>query len=383
MVFQRIKAYIAPSEEEAKLLESLASSRTQENRIVERARILLKYSRHEKPESIALSLRTNKQKVYRIVNRALTLGIEASLHDNPRSGKPRRIDDPARSYMIRIACTKPIDLGLSYELWTNRLLTSYIQEYSPPEYRLSNISNGTVSKILKRSRIRPHKITYYEEKIDPEFESKEREILHAYREVQIYRESGNNDLIAFLSYDEKPGLQALGNIYPDRNPTLEHGTVARNHDYIRHGTLSLLAGIDLVSGEVTHIVRERHRSAEFIEFLQTLDRKYPDSIQIVVILDNHGIHKSKETQDYLSTREGRFRFVFTPVHASWLNIIETMLSKMARSFLRGIRVDSKDALRSRIDQYFHEINKEPVEFVWKYKMDEMPGGMKTVNGNTS
>ena len=127
--------------------------------------------------------------------------------------------------------------------------------------------------------------------------------------------------------------------------------------------------------------RERHRSEEFIEFLRLIDSKFPEGYVIVIILDNHSIHKSAETQRYLNERNGRFKFVFTPVHASWLNIVETMFSRMARSFLRGIRVETKDELKSRIDMYFKEINKEPVEFIWKCKMGEMPGGINGQYGN--
>ena len=380
MVFKKYKAELKLTGDEELMLKKLSASRTDEARIVERSKILLMYSHGIKPDNIARSLSTNKQKVYRIINKALSLGIEQALHDARRTGKPRIISDPARSYIIRIACTKPSELGKSYELWTNRSLTEYIKENAPEDYNLINISNGTVSKILRKSMIRPYKITYYEEKTDPEFSKKEREILHVYKEVEIYRKEGKKDLVALLSYDEKPGIQATGNLYSDKPPSSKYSTWSRNHDYKRLGTLSLLAGIDLLTGEVTHIVREKHRSTEFIEFLKIIDSKYPEGYVIVIILDNHSIHKSNETQRYLNERNGRFKFVFTPVHASWLNIVETMFSKMARSFLRGIRVKTKDELKNRIDMYFNEINKEPVEFIWEYKMDEMPGG---INGQYS
>jgi hypothetical protein len=98
------------------MLKKLSASRTEEARVVERSKILLMYSHGEKPDNIAESLSTNKQKVYRIINKALTLGIESALHDARRTGKPRSISDPARSYIIRIACTKPVELGKSYEM---------------------------------------------------------------------------------------------------------------------------------------------------------------------------------------------------------------------------------------------------------------------------
>ena len=117
-------------------------------------------------------------------------------------------------------------------------------------------------------------------------------------------------------------------------------------------------------------VRDRHRSREFIEFLTEIDKEYPKDWKIRVILDNHSSHVSKETKAWLLTKPGRFEFVFTPKHGSWLNMIEMFFSKIARSFLRHIRVDSKQELIDRIYQGIHAINEEPVVFKWKYKMEE-------------
>ena len=379
MAFKRTKGELKLSNDDVKMLEELSSSRTEKYSTVERSRILLMYYNNKSTNDIAKALNIYKAKIYRTVNKALSSGIDAALNDKPRPGKPRVITDEARAYIIKTACTKPVDLRLPYELWTNRLLTKYIRENAPEEYNISGISNGTVSKILAKGNIKPHKIAYCEEKTDPDFETKEREILHVYKDISMYKinnNDNNNELYAFLSYDEKPGIQATGNIYSDKNPDKNHSNVSRNHDYIRHGTLSLLAGIDLVTGHIIYTVEDKHRSIEFVKWLDSVDKYYPGDYKIKIIMDNHSIHKSKETQEYINKKPGRFKFVFTPVHASWLNIIETMFSKMARSFLRGIRVNSKNELKSRIDNYFDGINREPTEFVWRYKMDYMPGGIK-------
>lgn len=181
-----------------------------------------------------------------------------------------------------------------------------------------------------------------------------------------------------ISYDEKPGIQAIGNAYPDLMPVEGYySTIARDYEYKRHGTLSLLAGIDLISGRICYKVFEKPKSCDFIEYLKELESIYPEE-KIVIIVDNHTIHTSSETRKYLETVPEKFKFVFTPKHASWLNIIESFLSKMARSLLRGIRVNSIDELRERISQYINQINDEPVLFTWRYKMEEwneMPGGI--------
>ncbi len=146
----------------------------------------------------------------------------------------------------------------------------------------------------------------------------------------------------------------------------------RDYEYKRLGTLSLLATIDLLTGEAIPLVSETHKSSDFITMLKMLDEKYPKEDTIRLILDNHSAHTSREVQNFLAKMpENRFVFVFTPKHGSWLNMIESFFSKMTKQMLRGIRVDSKEKLEVRIYQYFDEINEEPVVFHWKYKMDEI------------
>jgi transposase len=172
-----------------------------------------------------------------------------------------------------------------------------------------------------------------------------------------------------LSYDEKPGIQAIGNTAPDLPPVPgRHATVGRDHEYKRYGTVSLLAGIDLLSGEVLGLVRDRHRSAEFVEFLRLAHQHYPPGARIRMVLDNHSAHISKETRMYLDSVPNRFDFVFTPKHGSWLNLVESFFGKLAKTLLRGIRVNSKAELRARIELYLQEVNEEPVVFKWKYKL---------------
>ena len=145
---------------------------------------------------------------------------------------------------------------------------------------------------------------YYLERRDPEFEPKMAEVLCVYREVEMRRAAGgaaNEHAIAVVSYDEKPGIQAIGTTAPDLPPVPgTHPTISRDHEYKRHGTVTLMAGIDLLTGQVHALVRDRHRSREFIEFLQTLDAAYPIATAIKIILDNHSAHVSRETKAWLA-----------------------------------------------------------------------------------
>ena len=238
---------------------------------------------------------------------------------------------------------------------------------------LSKLGRGTVSKILTAHPVRPHKLEYYLERRDPEFEAKMIEVLHVYREVGVWRTTGLPvEVVGVLSYDEKPGIQAIGNTAPDLPPVPgRHATVGRDHEYTRYGTVSLLAGIDLLSGEVLGLVRDRHRSAEFVEFLRLADQHYPAGARIRMVLDNHSAHISKETRMYLDSVPNR-DFVFAPKHGSWLNLVESFFGKLAKTLLRGIRVNSKAELRARIELYLQEVNEEPVVFKWKYKLETLP-----------
>jgi transposase len=148
----------------------------------------------------------------------------------------------------------------------------------------------------------------------------------------------------------------------------KHPTWSRDHEYKRLGTMSLLAGIDLVTGKAHHLLCDRHRSQEFVKFLRLLDARYAKEMKIRIILDNHSAHISKETQKYLATVPNRFIFTFTPKHASWLNLIEAFFAKMAKTVLRSIRVSSKIELKQRIKKYFKEENSDPVVFEWKYML---------------
>ncbi len=156
------------------------------------------------------------------------------------------------------------------------------------------------------------------------------------------RQDGESPAVAIISYEERPGIQALANRSPDLPPVpLRHPAFARDHEYIRTGTLSLLAGIDLVTGVVHASVAPRHRSREFVADLARFDAAYPPQTAIKIISRESLRHKSKETRAWLAQRcEGRFTFVFTPKHGSWLNLIKGFCSKLARSVLRHIRVAS-------------------------------------------
>jgi len=367
------------TEGERKSLETLMRSRTEQAQIVQRARILLLRADGESMEEIANKVGINRNSVSLCLSKYNSGGVDNALYDAPGRGRNAEITDDEKAWIISIACQLPYKLGYAAETWTYTLLTRHINENaeSAGYLRLSTISRSSIKNILNEAEIKPHKIQYYCERRDPEFEQKMHDVLVVYKQIELqFDEHGN--LLPFedvkvntISYDEKPGIQAIATTSPDRMPTLFNGCRQRDYEYKRLGTLSLLAGIDLHTGEAIPLVSESHKSSDFIEFLKILDRKYPDGEKIRLILDNHSAHTSKETRSFLVTMPDRFEFVFTPKHGSWLNMIEGFFGKMTRQMLRGIRVSSKQELSDRIYRYFAEVNEEPVVFRWKYKMEDM------------
>jgi transposase len=368
---------LAMSAEELEELGAIARSRSDAARRVQRARVLLGY--HENPSFFAVGQRlgVHHQTVERCVERAVAYGPLAALDDRARPGKEPTITPEAKAWLVSLACDKAKDHGYPHELWTTRLLARHARENAPAagHRSLANLVQGTVCKILGQQEVKPHKVRYYLERRDDEFERKMAEVLCVYREVQVLKKAAKSKKpgkVAIVSYDEKPGIQAIASTSPDLPPEPGvHATFARDHEYKRHGTLSLLAGIDLLTGKVHALVRDRHRSREFIEFLKLLDAAYPANTAIKLILDNHSAHISRETRAWLATRPaGRFEFTFTPTHGSWLNLIEGFFSKFARSVLRHIRVASKQELKERIMAGIEDVNRYPVIHTWSYKLAE-------------
>jgi transposase len=372
---QKIRKQLKLNREDKVSLETISNSRTEPASRVQRAKILIDYSSGMSIATITRKYNTNRPLVGRSIDRALEYGPRQALNDLPRSGRPSLITDDAKSWVLSVACKRPTDYGFASETWTYRALADYIKYNCEKEGypSLKNTGKSLLNKILSRSNIKPHKVSYYLERRDPEFEDKMASVLHVYKEVALINDENMCAVKhTTVSYDEKPGIQAIKNIAPQLQPVPgKYNTISRDHEYKRLGTLSLLASIDLHTGIITPLVCERHRSKEFVMFLKKLDNQYPKDWKIRVILDNHSAHISKETRAYLKTIPERFEFIFTPKHGSWLNMIEMFFSKIARGLLRQIRVETKTELKERIYQGIDEINQEPVIFRWKYKMDEI------------
>ncbi len=360
------------SADEREVLERLRDSRKAPKRETERAAILLGYAAGEGPTEIQQRLGVSRPTIYKCIDKALAAGVQSGLKDRYHRPKEPVITPEAKAWVLNLACTKPKDHGLAAELWTLSALARYTREHAGAQGHdsLARAGKATIWRILHAGEIKPQKVRYYLEQRDAQFEEKMREVLMVYQEVSLQnaaRASGEDaGSVITVSVDEKPGVQAIANTAPDLPPVPgKYKTWSRDHEYKRHGTLSILAAVDLHNGEVIAQVQPRHRSREFILLLKELDEHYSKECTIRVILDNHSAHISKETMAYLATRPNRFIYVHTPKHGSWLNLIETVFGKMARTFLKGMRVKSQEELKQRIMQGVREMNLNPVVFRWK------------------
>jgi transposase len=367
---KRSKLTLRP--EELEPLKQISQSRKAEVREARRAEILVRYHAGEAIAQIARRVGMTRKSVAKWINRALAIGASAALKDAYHRPREPVITEEASAWVVSLASIKPKDLGYAAELWTRSALAQHVRTHAVEAGHpsLSKAAKATVQRILAKQRLHPERVKYYLERRDPLFDEKMKHVLLVYRAVSLQNEGTSQGAsappVVTVSVDEKPGLQAIANTAPDLPPVAgKHPEVARDHEYERLGTCSILAALDLHDGHITARVEHRHRSIEFIALLKDLDSYYPPECTIRVILDNHSAHISKETRAYLASRPNRFHYVHTPKHGSWLNLVETLFGKMAHTFLRQIRVKSKAELKERILLGIAEINAAPVVHRWK------------------
>ena len=251
----RAALLLAP--DQSKTLKELAASRTAPAREVERAKVLLGYAGGTSITELQRQLGFSRPMIYRCIDKALAAGVQMGLKDKYHRPHEPEITDEAKAWVVSIACTKPKDHGLAAELWTISALARFVGDGAEAAgfARLANAGKSTVWRILDEHEIKPHKIRYYLEKRDPEFDRKMQEVLMVYRDVSIYTEGAVHDArpnpIYTVSVDEKPGVQAIGLTAPDLPPVPGKApAVGRDYEYVRRGTVSILAGIDLHSGHI-------------------------------------------------------------------------------------------------------------------------------------
>jgi len=340
----KAKLVVAPSEREA--LERLVRRRTTAQALALRAQIVLRCASGETNLVVAHELNVTHQMVgkwrQRFVERRL-----AGLFDEPRPGGPRRIGDAQiEELLIRTLESTPADATH----WSTRSMA-----------KASGLSQSMVSRIWRAFGLQPHRSESFKLSRDPLFIEKVRDV------VGLYLDPPDRALV--LCVDEKSQIQALDRAQP-LLPMRLGQPERRSHDYVRHGTTSLFAALDVATGRVIGELHRRHRAIEFRKFLDTIDANVPRELDVHLILDNYATHKTPLIQRWLLKRP-RFHLHFTPTGGSWLNLVESFFSILTRKQLqRGVHRSTRE-LEDAIKCYLALHNADPKPFVWTKTADQI------------
>ena len=368
------------TDEEIERLKALSRSRTEPASRVSRAQMLLAY--RENPSFCAVGQRVgvHHQTVQRCVERALAYGPLAAIEDRPRPGKEPVITPDAKAWLVSLACDKAKEHGYPHELWTTRLLAHHARERGPMAGHecLANLVQGTVCKILGQEEIKPHKVRYYLERRDAEFEQKMAEVLCVYREVQVLKRAAAKAAKPSSEWRSSPTTKSRESRRSQRRHPICRPSPASTRPSRGITSTNVMARLacwpefDLLTGKVYALAVHRHRQPGVHPVPRmarrcSTSRLLPDRRFDPPIITPR-TYREKQEPGLDARPPGRFEFTFTPTHGSWLNLIEGFFSKLARSVLRHIRVTSKHELKERIMAGIDDVNRHPVIHTWSYKL---------------
>lgn len=336
-------------------LEGVARSRTQPVRVVERARIVLLASSGQNNAEIARHVGCSDDTVRKWRARWNPWVGLASLDDRRRTGRPARVRPEDRAALVKLACDRPKD-------------TSFRDTWSYPALREallddvgSTLSVSEIGRILRAEEIRPHRMKVWLHSPDPEFRPKVRRI------ANLYLDPPKNAVV--ICVDEKPGIQVLERIHETR--LASRGASGRfEFEYVRHGTKTLIAALDVATGKVFGQVRNSRTADDLVEFMEALAKRFPTK-KIIVVWDNLNIHfdgKAARWTEFNRRHRNRFEFVYTPIHASWVNQIEIWFSILQRRVIKRGSFRSGDELTWRILGFIGRYNRVDAKpFRWTFR----------------
>lgn len=323
-------------------LERLTRSRTTPHRIVERAQIVLASAAGEPGSRICERLDVSRPTVTLWLDRYEAEGIDALLSDRPRSGRPKEITPLDEAAIIeRTLHTKPPE-GVSTH-WSTRLMA-----------QATGYHHATIARIWRSHGLKPHRVDWFKLSRDPHFVTKLRDV------VGLYLHPPERAVV--FAFDEKSQIQALDRTQPGL-PLKKGRAGTMTHDYKRHGTTTLFAALDVVTGKLLKDCMPKHRHQEFLKFMRQIEHSVPEDLSIHVVLDNYSPHKHPAVKRWLELNP-RVQFHFTPTSASWLNLVERFFSELTERKLRRLAVTSVDELIDAITQYIDRRNENPKPFVW-------------------
>jgi transposase len=335
---------VAPGERER--LQEWTRRRTTAQALALRARIILACAEGRDNTDVAEEVGVTHQTVGKWRRRFIDRRLDGLL-DEPRPGGPRRISDAQiEQVIVKTLESKPRDATH----WSTRSMA-----------KTTGLSQSTISRIWRAFVLQPHRSETFKLSTDPLFVEKVRDV------VGLYLNPPEKALV--LAVDEKAQIQALDRSQP-LLPMRPGQPERRTHDYVRHGTTSLFAALDVASGRVIGQLHRRHRSIEFRKFLETIDASVPRSLDVHLILDNYGTHKTPSIHRWLA-RHPRFHLHFTPTGASWLNLVERWFAMLTEKQIRRGAHRSTRELEAAIRNYLAVHNQDPKPFVWTKTADQI------------
>jgi transposase len=336
-------------------LEAVIGDRRRARKHVERARIVLSSADRLPVQRIAMSIGVSRPMVWRWQQRFAEAGVEGLLRDKTR--KPGKMPIPADivARVVALTCSAPPHEATH---WTGRAMA-----------QASGLSLRSVQRIWQAHQLQPHRVRTFKRSRDPAFAAKLVDVVGLYVDPPAHA--------VVLSIDEKSQIQALDRTQPGL-PIKPGRCGTMTHDYKRHGTTTLFAALNVLEGTVIGRCMQRHRHAEFIRFLNAVEREVPAGKLIEAVVDNYATHKHSKVREWLA-RHPRWTFHFTPTSGSWLNAVETFFSALTRKRIRRGSFHSVVDLEAAIKCYLAEHNRDPKPFVWRTpapdifaKLDRLP-----------
>lgn len=316
-------------------------TRTTEQRVVERARIVLASAAGMGNEEICASVGVSPPTVMRWLNRFELDRVAGLLQDRPRSGRPKRISPAMEDAVVRRTQEKPPEAVGTH--WSTRTLAAEI-----------GLSPATVQRIWKAHGLQPHRIDTFKVSQDPHFVEKLHDV------VALYLNPPERAVV--FSVDAKTQIQALDRTQPGL-PLKKGRAGTMTHDYKRHGTTTLFAALEVASGNIVAECTPRQRHQEFLRFIKKVVAGVEPELEVHCILDNSSVHKHPTVREWLE-KNPRVHFHFTPTSSSWLNLIERFFGELTQRQIRRLAVTSVDELVRAITAYIDARNQNPKPFTW-------------------
>ena len=342
----RPKTELVLTDEERSVLERLVRRQKSAQSLALRARIVLACASGDTNQAVADQLRVNQATVGKWRRRFVERRLEG-LFDEPRPGAKRTItDDKVEVVIVKTLEEKPTDATH----WSTRSMAE-----------ATGMSQTAVSKIWRAFGLQPHRAESFKLSTDPQFIEKVRDI------VGLYLDPPERAVV--LCTDEKSQIQALNRFQPIL-PMMPGTPERRSHDYVRHGTTSLFAALDMATGKVIGSLHRRHRATEFKKFLVRIDTEVPDELDVHLILDNYATHKTPDIMRWL-LRHPRFHLHFTPTSGSWLNMVERWFGELTTKKIKRGAHTSVPALERDIRDWIAHWNEDPKPYVWVKTADQI------------